>query len=298
MMGPMAPTTQHPVRLRRSTSPTLAALDRGGQMMQRRMRDLTVGSALILAPAVVANLWATAVAFDRFDPSEGWLPSMSVGSTGVEDVSVWLGVVTVGLATALVGFFASQILLADRFGRHVGLGAALRTTLRRLPAVAWLWLLTHWWVPLVTWGVVTSPDGGAGLAFLLLPAAWVASSFTLLSVPIMVGEAIGPLAAARRAFRLARMRFGACGRFVVLSTLLGGGFVLGMATLAPLLEVTGFVGFGGLLWLVQGVLVQLGVLLTVPIIATATAQLYVELRVDAEGLDLVVAADSAFGVRS
>ncbi len=80
--------------------------------------------------------------------------------------------------------------------------------------------------------------------------------------------------------------------------MLAGAFFLGLATLAPLLEVTGFITFGGAAWLVQGVLVQIGVLVVVPLVALATAQMYLEVRLDAEGLDLVIDADAAFGVRS
>ena len=40
---------------------------------------------------------------------------------------------------------------------------------------------------------------------------------------------------------------------------------------------------------------QLVVLVVVPLIALATAQVYVEVRVAGEGLDLVIDADAAFG---
>ena len=47
--------------------------------------------------------------------------------------------------------------------------------------------------------------------------------------------------------------------------------------------------------IVQGVMLQLVVLIVVPLIALATAQVYVEVRVVGEGLDLVIDADAAFG---
>lgn len=299
----MVPMTEvrAPLKLRRSRNPAIGALDRGGEVLQWRMRDVIVGSTVILVPAVAVNLWMTVVAFDRFDPDDAALPSLSRSTTGtgVEDVSVWLAVSFVGLTTAVVGYFCAQILIGERFASPRPLRGALGVTARRLPAIAWAWLLTHWWVPLFSLAIVTSRDDDAGgLLFLYVTAGWVASTFTLLTVPAMVGEGLGPLRAARRAFRLARVRFGACLVFVLLATVLAGAFLFGVATLAPLLEVTGFVSFGGVAWLVQGILVQLGVVLVVPLVALATAQMYIEVRIDGEGLDLVIDADAAFGARA
>lgn len=268
-------------------------------MLQRRVRDVLVGSTLILVPAVAVNLWMTVVAFDRFDPDEALLPSLSddTTATGVEDVSVWLAVSFVGVVTVIVGHLAAQILLSDRFSTPVPLRDALRETTRRIPSLVWLWLLTHWWVPVFSLAVLTSSvDDTSGLVTLYVGAAWFASAFTLLAVPAMVGEGLGAFSAARRAFRLARLRYGSCLGFVLLSTVLSGAFLFGLATLAPLLEATGFLPLGDAAWIVQGILVQLGVVLVVPLIAMATAQFYVEVRLDAEGLDLVIAADRAFGV--
>jgi hypothetical protein len=289
-----------PVKLRRSRNPALGALDRSGGVLQQRMRDVLVGSALILVPAVALNLWMTVIAFDRFDSDEAFLPSMSSNTTGagVEDVSVWMAIWFASFVTTLVGHFAAQILIGDRFGTFVSLRRAIVVTMKRLPSLAWLWLLTHWWVPLFSLVIVSSQEQDiGGLVFMYLVFALFASTFTLLAVPAMVGERIGPFKSATRAFRLARLRFGACMLFLVLATVLASSFLFGLATLAPLLEVTGFVTFGGATWLVQGILVQLGVLLVVPLIALATAQMYIEVRLDAEGLDLVIDADAAFGAR-
>lgn len=289
------------IRLRRSNRPTLAALDGGGAILQRRLRDVMLGAAIILVPTVAINLWATVVSFERFDPDDSLLPTMSTDTigAGVEDVAAWLGVVFVSAVTAVLGFFAAQILLGERFVNPVPLRQALLATLRRAPAVLALWVLTHWWAPLLSWLMLTGDnDDLGGYVTLYLLAAWFASAFTLLAVPAMVGERLGPVGAAVRAFRLARMRFGSCLGFVLLSTVLGGAFLFGLATLAPLLEVTGFIGFGDFAWLVQGVLVQFGVLLVMPLIALATAQLYLEVRLDAEALDLVIDTDAAFGVRA
>lgn len=287
-----------PLTMRRSRQPAIGALDRGGAVLQARVRDVLVGSAVILVPAVALNLWMTVAAFDRFDSDEALLPSFAGNTTGsgVEDVSAWMAIWFVSFVTTLVGFFAAQILLGQRFGTVVSMRRAMANTIKRLPALAWLWLLTHWWVPVFSLAIVSSHDDDVGgLVFMYLVFALFASTFTLLAVPAMAGERIGAFAAAKRAFRLARLRFGACMMFLVLATLLATAFLVGLATLAPLLEVSGFVRFGGFTWLVQGLLVQIGVLAVVPLVALATAQMYVEVRLDAEGLDLVMEADAAFG---
>lgn len=289
---------REPPVLRRSRTPALGALDRGGAVLQRRLRDVTLSTVAVLVPAVGLNLWATVVAFDRFDPDDALLPTMSRSTTGtgVEDVSAWMAVCGIGVATVIVGHLAAQILIGERFGAPIGARSALGRTLRKLPALVWLWVLTHWWVPLVALLALSVPSADtAPVVFWWLVLGWFVSAFTLLAVPAMVGEGLGPWKAAARALRLARMRYGVCLVFVLLATVLAGGFLFGMATLAPLLEATGFVPFGGAAWIVQGILVQLGVLLVVPLVALATAQLYVEVRLDAEGLDVVVAADAAFG---
>ena len=289
---------RNPLRLRRSRSPVLSALDGGGAIFQRRMRDVLVGSAAILAPAVAINLWMTVVAFDRFDPNDTLFPSV-VGDdtgTGVEDVSVFFAAVFASFVTAIVGHFVAQLLIGERFRNPVTIGRALLNTLRRVPALSLAWIVGHFWVPLFALIAVSVQDEDAsGVIMLFLIVALFASTATLLVVPAMVGEAIGPIAALSRGWRLVRLRYGACMLFVLLASSLASLFLLGVATLVPLLEVTGFATFGGAAWIVQGILVQLGVLIIVPLVALGTAQLYVEVRLDGEGLDLVIDADAAFG---
>ena len=176
------------------------------------------------------------------------------------------------------------------------MGSALARTGRRLPRIVSAWALTHWWLPLVAlvW-VTASIDAAIGWSFLFIPLGWVASTFTLLVVPAMVGENIGALAAGKRAWRLARLRFGLCGGFVFVSTLLSTMLIAGMATLIPLLVEFGFVELGGAQPIVQSLMAQLAVLVVVPLMGLATAQLYIEVRLEGEGLDLVMEADAAFG---
>ncbi|MEL6892497.1 MAG: hypothetical protein AAFP84_12920 [Actinomycetota bacterium] len=285
-------------RLARSDRPLLSALDGGGDSFQRHLRDLLVGTAALLGPLVAVNLWVTVVAFDRFDPDDALFPSLGTGTdSGIEDVATFIGATFMSLATAIVGFYVATVVLADRLGRPVpGLGVGLRRTLRHLPIVTVAWVFGHWWQPvLVLFAVSAEEDDVAGVVMLLGLLAWVSSAATLFTIPAMVAERLGPIAALRRAWRLFRRASGTTLMLVLLSVLLGGLYLVGVATLAPLLEANGFVDFGGAAWIVQGVLVQLGVLLVVPLVACCTTQCYVEVRLDRESLDVLVAADDAFG---
>ncbi|MFK7916698.1 MAG: hypothetical protein AB8G14_01360 [Ilumatobacter sp.] len=285
------------LRLRRSRRPVLAALDGGGEIMQRRLRDVMVGAAVILVPAVALNIWVSVLGYDRVDPNDSAIPAIfDDTSSGIEDLAVLIATVFVSLATAVVGFFAAQILLGERFWTPVSLGRALARTFRRLPRIAAAWALTHWWFPLMALIVVTANQDVAGLwIFLFTFVAWFSSAATLLVIPTMVGEKLGALASARRSWRLVKLRYGLCLVFVLAATLVSTLLLIGIATLVPLLEEFGFLELGDATWLVQSVMVQLAVLVVVPLVALGTAQAYLEVRLGGEGLDLQIDADAAFG---
>jgi hypothetical protein len=251
-------------------------------------------------PAVAINLWVTIAAFNRLDPNDSALPSFLTEDTtsGIEDVAWIVASVFISFVTAVVGYYCALILLGERFRTPISIGRALVRTLKQLPAIFVAWALTHWWFPLMALIVVTSDPGAAvGWGALFVFVSWFASAATLMVVPAMVGERLGPLAAAKRNWRLIRLRYGVCLIFVLVATLLSALMLTGIATLVPLLEEAGFLEFGRFAWIVQGVIAQFAVLLVVPLIALGTAQVYVEIRVIGEGLDLVIDADTAFGAR-
>ncbi len=285
-------------RLRRSRGPLLASLDGGGSILQRRLRDVIVGAAVILGPAVALNVWVTILGYDRLDPDSSALPSFISDDTGggIEDLATWMSIVFVSLVTAVVGYFAAQILLGERFRNPVSLSRALSRTARRLPSIVAAWALTHWWYPIMVLIVVTADSDVVGLwVFLFIFVAWFCSAATLLVIPAMAGERLGPLAAAKRNWHLVKLRYGLCLLFVLVATTLGSCLLFGIATLVPLLEQFGFLELGNAGWIVQSVMVQLAVLVVVPLIALGTAQAYLEVRLDGEGLDLQIDAGRAFG---
>jgi hypothetical protein len=112
--------------------------------------------------------------------------------------------------------------------------------------------------------------------------------------PVVVAERARPGAAVRRAWRLMRGNWGVGIAYVssmaVLNTLLVGGLTL----LPGLAEESGLVSFFGNVDVVSGVVANLALLLVVPFNAMTTAQLYLQVRMRREGIDLVDAAEGAF----
>ncbi len=288
------------LRLRRSRGPVLAGMDGGGAIFQRRLRDVLVGAAAILAPALVLNVAVGLFIFNRVDPNDPSLPSFfrENASTGVEDMAVFAAIVLESFVTAVVGYFCAQILIGERFRAPVTMGRALLRTLKRTPAIFAAWLITHWWFVLgVVLIVAADREAAGGLIFLFVFVAWFSSAASLLVIPVMVGEGRGPFAAAKRNFALIKLRYGVCLIFVLVATLLASLLLLGIGTLMPALQSLGFVTFGDANGVVQGVMVQIAVLFVVPLIALGTAQVYLEIRLAGEGLDLMIDTDNAFGPR-
>lgn len=275
----------------------LAALDGGGDVLQRRGRDVLVGAVLLITPLVGLNLWTTVLAFDRLDGAAPLLPGFDDdATTGIEEIAALLALLLASLTAAVVGVFAAAILVGDRFGDDVGLRRGVWTTIRLLPVAVAGWVLGHWWLlPVGAWVIAARSDDLAGRLFLAAPVALVLSALLLFVCPVIVAERAGPLRALRRSSRLARMRFAPAIGFVLASTVLGGLLLVGIASIPVLLEWTGFVTFGEYTWLATAIAAQLGVIVTVPLIALATAQMYIEVRLDAEGMDLALDADAAFG---
>ncbi len=115
-----------------------------------------------------------------------------------------------------------------------------------------------------------------------------------MTAPAIVVERLGPFAGLRRSINMARTNFSTLFAFVVASVVMGLVLQYGIAYLPRLLEAIGLVSFGRFGWLIEGVAGQLGRLISLPLVASATVFIYLEMRMRREGLDLVVAADAAF----
>ncbi|MCE9622916.1 MAG: hypothetical protein K8R99_11275 [Actinomycetia bacterium] len=289
----VAPKPATATRLRRTDQLVVGSIDAAAHVFQRRARHVVLGSAVLMVPMVALHLLLTVLAFDQYQQFDSFLGDR--GYVGVETGLVLLGLVVQSLSAHLIGAYTAAYLVPYQMGGEPRVGVCLRRVVRKLPLLLLTWALTHWPTLLTMWWFATiAPTEVFGLAWIMVPVLAVISAMSLVVAPVVMIEQLGVRSIAR-AWRLARTRFGAAFGFVFACGLLGAMLAAFIAFLPQLAKSTGFITFGSFGWLVQGVTTQLAVLIVLPFVAIATAQMYLQLRVHAEGLDIAIAADRAFG---
>jgi hypothetical protein len=290
------------MRLHRHQRPVLGALDAAAATLQQNAREVLLGPALLLVPVAVLNVVVSDLVYDdfsSFDETVVSLPEFVGGvdsATGAETLLAFIAILTGSMAVALAGGYLTVLVLRRANGLPVTIGTCLRGTVRRLPALLVAWAIGHSWMVLASLGLVRLSAGDlAPFIVVVVPAVLFMVTFTALVSPAIVAERLGSLRALRRAFRLARTRLGAVLSFVIVSALLGGGLRAAITWMPQLVEQAGIATFGGSTWLVEGIAGQLAPLVVIPWIALASATLYLQIRMDAEGLDLIVESDRVFG---
>ncbi len=254
---------------------------------------MIVGSAIFMVPMVGAGVALAILAFDQFDTFDGLLGDR--GYVGAESAFVFLALALQSFTAHLIGAYTATYMVRYQLGGAPTIRDCAGPVLRRLPLLLATWALTHWWALLLDLWVINADAATLAVqAWLLPPLAALLSSCVLLVTPVMMGECLG-FRAIPRAWRLVRTRFGAAFGFVWACGILAAMIFTFIAFLPQLAESTGLITFGSYMWLVQGVTSQLAFLIVIPFVAIATAQLYLQIRVHAEGLDIVLAADRAFG---
>lgn len=291
-------------RMRRQQRPIIGSLDSAGVVLQRNMREIVVGSAWILVPSVALNLIATTLAFDRFRTFRGStisIPELFGGrksASTVEDLLWYLGLVVTSLTACLVGGYVATLVVRRQLGLTMRIRGGYRAMLPRLPALLVAWLLGHVWFPFVA--LILAKAESTALPALIVfgaPVLLVLATMTVCAAPAIVIERLSPIAGLRRALHLGRANFAMLFGFVVGSVAIGVLVQYGIAYLPRLLQATGLLTFGRFGWLIEGVAGQLGRLISTPLIAVATALVYLEVRMTTEGMDLVLDANRAFGAR-
>ena len=175
------------------------------------------------------------------------------------------------LSLPFVAAACSQVVVADRLGTQVSTGTALKGALRRSWALLFSWIVIH-------------AVGIAGVFCFLVPGV-VMMGWYIAVAPVIALEKLGPIAAMKRSRSLCHPRYGAC---------IGFGLVSGAVTYALSIALSGAPQLLGILtlgrygWVLTSVVAILTSLATVPILATATVLLYIDLRVRTEGLDLEI----------
>lgn len=281
------------VRLRRSERLVVGSIDVAGHVFQRRARHVVLGSAVLMVPMVALHLLLTVLAFDQYRSFDSFLGD--TGYVGVETGLVLLGIIVQSFSAHVIGSYAAVYLVPYQMGDEPRMGSSLLRVVRKLPLLLLTWSLTHWPTLLLMWWFATiAPEEVLALSWLMVPLLAMLSAATLLVAPVVMIERRG-LRSIGRAWRLVRTRFAAAFGFVLACGVLGAMLAAFVAFLPDLAQATGFITFGSFTWLVQGVASQMAVLIVLPFVALATAQLYLQLRVQAEGMDIVIAADRVFG---
>ena len=283
-------------RLRRTERLVIGSIDSAAHILQRKARDIIVGSALFMVPMVVVNLLLSVLAFDQFDAIEGVLGER--GYLGVETGFSMLALLSQSFTAHLIGAYTAVYLVKYQMGGEPTIRTSAVAVLRRLPLLLLTWAVTHCWVPLLALWIFTADRSTVGgLAWIVVLAVALLTPCFVLVAPVVMGERLG-LRSVGRAWRLVRTRWSAAFGFVCACFVLGLLMFLFIAFLPQLAETTGLITFGSYTWLLQGVASQIAGLIVMPFSAIATAQLYLQVRVHAEGLDITMAADQAFGERS
>jgi hypothetical protein len=282
-------------QLRRTDRLIVGSFDAAAHVLQRRARVVVLGAATLMLPMMAANLLLSVLAFRSFDTFQSAFGDR--GYIGAESGQVFVAIVLQSFTAHVVGTYAAAVLVPFQLGTESTMRAGLGTVLRRLPLLFATWLVTHWWALLLALGIATQPSAVGPLLIVLWPLVAIASTVGLLVGPVIATERLG-LRSVPRALRLVRTRFGASWAFVVVTGLVSGSLFAFISQLPYLVESTGLITLGSYGYLVQGVTLEIALLVVLPLSALATAQLYLQLRVHAEGIDLWLAADQAFGVRA
>jgi hypothetical protein len=299
--APSHPTKSQRQRLRRHERRVIGPFDLGSTVFQRHAREVIVGSAVFIVPAVVLNVIVSNLVFSRFSSFDDIaisVPEFIGGvdaATGVETLLAFAAIVINSLMVALVGGYLTSLVVRRSLGLDVTIRAVLGSMTRRIPALTVAWFLGHSWMFLGSWALVKlSAADLAPLAMLIVPLVGWVVCVTLVVSPVIVAERLGPVGGLRRSLQLVRRRSGTAFTFVLLCVLIGGGLRVLIGALPQLIEATGFLTFGRFGGLAEGVASQMSQLVIVPLVGVATAQCYLQMRMDLEGMDLLVEADVVF----
>ncbi|MGH9119697.1 MAG: hypothetical protein ACRD0A_18035, partial [Acidimicrobiales bacterium] len=271
-LGRQAQAVPVPVPLRPMTVADI--LDGAVEILKLAPRTVIVLTAVLLVPIQVA---AVVVANTGLENSTviGVLGSpLFVGQVGSDRSNV--AVVLYVLSSVLLPVLAAAIawLAACRYGgTSPALGDVARAVGRKVPVLLVAWLLVH----------VLEVVAAAATFFVLGLGGVAVMVLFMLTAPVVAVEGLGPIAAMRRATRLARRGF-----FMLLMVALLSAFVENVVFFAftALSLLTAGFSWG---WAVTAVLTVVGTIVSKPILAGATALAYIDIRIRVEGLDLELA---------
>ncbi len=262
--------------------------------IRRNPRTVIGLSALLVATQQVLAVAAEIASGDI--PTVFVAFSRSASLQVVGGIGAIVGLVLSTLASALLTGMVVVVVSEDMFGRRVGAGDVWRRVRPRLGALVTASLIAGL-SPFAGLLFVVVPGAGALLAVILLivPGALLWGAWAL-TTPALVLERLGPIRALRRSWRLAFPAFWRVWGIRSLSVLLGlvmqSLLLLPFAALGALLANVAGSSAGDPLPLMALICVVTGSILggtiAEPFLAGVLALLYVDRRMRAEGLDLVL----------
>jgi len=267
-----------PVPLRPMTLSDL--LDGSFAVMKSRPRTVFTIAAVILVPVHLI------AAFAQRDVSvsasiDNFTNALNTGqSTPVSDSQVLASYGALALLAVSLFFLGGAIgrlVSAWYAGGDMTAGEALGAAFRRTPALVAAFLML---LPLKMLGLVGCYVG------VILPVTLFS-----LTAPALVVEGIGPVAAARRSWRLIARRFWFC-ILVVLLAVLGSGLLTNLLAGVPTY-------FAGLLpspfdWITTAAISTGVSMIVTTALVSMSVLLYLDLRIRTEGLDIELEAADAF----
>ena len=251
-------------------------LDGAFKLLKANFRTILLVVAAIVVPVQLVSAFLL-----REQVSPGILNILRDPTVAQDQSAFSLGDAGASLLTALLSFITapliagavSRVCAASYLGQHVGPADALRTTIRRLPAL----LAATFVSGLAIFG---------GMLLCILPGIALLVMYTLV-VPAMMIEEIGPIESMRRSWRLVKPRFWGVLGIVALAWLISA-FLGNLLGGAPSAIGTIFGGSFAWLWIAVGAV--LATIVSAPITAIVDTLLYFDGRIRNEGFDLQVMA--------
>ncbi len=189
----------------------------------------------------------------------------------------YLGVALLTLAPFFLGGALARLVSAWYAGGDLSAGDALRAAWHKAPALAGAYL-------------VLLPLKILGLMLCLVGAVPVVTLFAL-TAPAITIEGLGPIAGARRSWRLVSRRFWPCVGVIVVASI--GAYVLNsiFSSIPQLLTSLLPAPFD---WLGRGLVESAVSLVVTTALVSVSVLLYLDLRIRTEGLDLELQAADVF----
>jgi hypothetical protein len=256
-------------------------LDGGFAILKRAPATIIALTAVFVVPVQAFGAWLNrgveGVSFD--DAFQQTDTSFGLGETSTVNGTAAL-VLQVGSMVALVFVAAAvaRLVSAWHVGHDLTLGELLRGSLPRAAPLLAAWVLVH------------LLEAVSVIGFGVLPLAVMA--WFLVTAPVIGAEGLGPIAAMRRSARLVSRRFWIVLGLALLSFLVEQLFEAAIG-LVPVLLAT-YLGTEGVAWVIPAAIGILTQLITLPVVASITVLIYLDLRVRTEGLDLELDATEAF----